>query len=77
MYAGGQYQEGGICLVGGSYQWERQVEMGHYYSESDQTSDDVQVICYKLRHFIPVYLGGKVIKRNQFKLYTKYCQEIE
>ena len=54
----GQYRDGDIRLVGGSYQWEGRVEI--YFSgtwgtitDSDWTSDDAQVVCRKLGHFKP------------------------
>jgi hypothetical protein len=54
----GQYQDGDIRLVGGSYQWEGRVEI--YFSgawgtitDSNWTSDDAQVVCRKLGHFKP------------------------
>ena len=54
----GQYRDGDIRLVGGSYQWEGGVEI--YLSgtwgtitDTDWTSDDAQVVCRKLGHFKP------------------------
>ena len=51
--ADGQYRDGDIRLVGGSYQWEGRVEI--YFSgtwgtitDSDWTSDDAQVVCPEL-----------------------------
>ena len=61
--ADGQYLDGDVCLVGGSYQWEGRVEI--YFSgtwgtitDSDWTNDDAQVVCRKLGHFKP---GAKVL----------------
>ena len=58
LLADGQYQDGDIRLVGGSYQWEGRVEI--YFSgtwgtitDSDWTSHDAQVVCHKLGHFKP------------------------
>ena len=58
IYADGQYRDGDVRLVGGSYQWEGRVEI--YFSgtwgtitDSDWTSDDAQVVCRKLGHFSP------------------------
>ena len=63
LLADGQYRDGDIRLVGGSYQWEGRVEI--YFSgtwgtitDSDWTSDDAQVVCRKLGHFKP---GVKVL----------------
>ena len=63
LLADGQYRDGDICLVGGSYQWEGRVEI--YFSgtwgtitDSNWTSDDAQVVCHKLGHFKP---GVKVL----------------
>ena len=52
----GQYRDGDVRLVGGSYQWEGRVEV--YMSgvwgtitDSDWTDDDARVVCRKLGHF--------------------------
>ena len=54
----GQYRDGDIRLVGGSYQWEGRVEI--YFSgawgtitDSEWSSDDAQVACRKLGYFKP------------------------
>ena len=56
--ADGQYRDGDIRLVGGSYQWEGRVEIclsGTWgtITDPDWTSDDAQVVCRKLGHFKP------------------------
>ena len=79
--ADGQYQDGDIRLVGGSYQWEGRVEI--YFSgtwgtitDSDWTSNDAQVVCRKLGHFKP---GAELIfvlvcldHVNEWCLYKDY-----
>ena len=52
----GQYRDGDVRLVGGSYQWEGRVEV--YMSgvwgtitDSDWTDNDARVVCRKLGHF--------------------------
>ena len=54
----GQYRDGDIRLVGGSYHWEGRVEI--YLSgtwgtitDSDWTNSDAQVVCHKLGYFRP------------------------
>ena len=54
----GQYRDGDIRLVGGSYQWEGRVEI--YFSgtwgtitDSEWSNDDAQVVCCKLGYFKP------------------------
>ena len=61
----GQYRDGDVRLVGGSYQWEGRVEV--YMSgvwgtitDSDWTDNDARVVCRKLGHFragvVPVFV---------------------
>ena len=58
LFLDGQYRDGDIYLVGGSYQWEGRVEI--YFSgawgtitDSEWSSDDAQAACRKLGYFKP------------------------
>lgn len=57
-FSDGQYQDGDIRLVGGSYQWEGRVEI--YFSgmwgtiaDSDWTDEDAEVVCRNLGYIMP------------------------